>query len=220
MIPGFEFGMDVTGLTGLGFRGIWVHEGKALMMINGLPINDQAYGNQNLLGELPAQVIDRVEVIRGPGSALYGGYAEIAAVNFITAKGSQLDGVQASGSVGAIGHGEFSRAGNVSGGLSTHDVELAAHVGYSSSPFSRQTYHDYYGNTLQEGEANTGRSWQHVIVQASSHGFQLNYHRTSTTPRKTASTSSSRRSTGATASTSTTPRTSSGSPIRAKSTRA
>jgi outer membrane cobalamin receptor len=179
MIPGFEFGMDVTGVAGLGFRGIWVQEGKALMMINGLPINDHAYGNQNLLGELPAETIERVEVIRGPGSALYGGFAEVAAVNFITAKGSQIEGVVARGRIGAIGQGEFARSGSVSGGLQVGDTEISAHVAYSASPFSQQVYNDYFGSKLQLNEANYGRSWQEAIIQASSHGVHVDYHRTS-----------------------------------------
>lgn len=179
MIPGFEFGMDVTGVAGLGFRGIWVQEGKALMMIDGLPINDPAYGNQNLIGELPASVIERVEVIRGPGSALYGGFAEVAAVNFITAKGAQVDGVTARGRVGAIGQGEFPREGNLSAGIQSGDTEVSAHVGYSKSPFSAQTYNDYFGGSIKLGEENYGRAWEHVIVQASSHGFHLAFHRTS-----------------------------------------
>jgi len=43
-VPGFSFGVDVEGVVDLGFRGVWGHEGKILLMIDGLEMNEQLFG--------------------------------------------------------------------------------------------------------------------------------------------------------------------------------
>ena len=35
LVPNFDFEYDVDGVIGLGFRGSWVHEGKALILLDG-----------------------------------------------------------------------------------------------------------------------------------------------------------------------------------------
>ena len=56
LIPGFQFTLDISGTVGLGFRGINVHEGKALLMIDGMGINDLGFGNFNFFGDLSARI--------------------------------------------------------------------------------------------------------------------------------------------------------------------
>src|SRR5581483_2944779 len=52
-------------------------------------------GNQRLfIGEVPLQNIDRIEVIRGPGSALYGTDAFAGVVNIITKRPTDVDNAQ------------------------------------------------------------------------------------------------------------------------------
>src|SRR4051812_14438705 len=35
LIPGFSFHIDVFGVVGAGFRGLWAHEGKVLLLVDG-----------------------------------------------------------------------------------------------------------------------------------------------------------------------------------------
>ncbi len=84
MVPGFSFGVDVEGVIGIGFRGIWAHEGKILMMIDGIEINEEMFATIQFGNHFPANNIERIEIIRGPGSSIYGGYAELAVINVIT----------------------------------------------------------------------------------------------------------------------------------------
>lgn len=83
LVPGFFVGVDVQGTLGTGIRGLWGHEGKILYLLDGHPINEMSYATTPLGGRIPVELIERVEIIRGPGSARYGGYAELAVVNIV-----------------------------------------------------------------------------------------------------------------------------------------
>jgi outer membrane receptor for ferrienterochelin and colicin len=86
MTPGFEFAGDIWGVVGYGTRGIFASEGKILIMVDGIPFNDHLYGYPYFADQFFAETIEKVEIIRGPGSAIYGGFAELAVVNIITDK--------------------------------------------------------------------------------------------------------------------------------------
>jgi outer membrane cobalamin receptor len=59
---------------------------QVLMLINGVPITKLYAGNRgNIWGGYPVENIARVEIIRGPGSALYG--ADAATAGACTAAG-------------------------------------------------------------------------------------------------------------------------------------
>lgn len=57
---------------------------QTLLMINGNPIRDLVWNFGLFWRGMPASVIERVEVIRGPGSALYGADASAGVINVIT----------------------------------------------------------------------------------------------------------------------------------------
>lgn len=58
---------------------------QALMLVNGTPISSLARGDRHAVwGEFPVAAIARVEVIRGPGSALHGADAFAGVINVIT----------------------------------------------------------------------------------------------------------------------------------------
>jgi len=96
LVPGFEFGVDVESVIGVGTRGIWGHEGKILLLIDGQEMNELMYGTLILGNHYPVDIIKKIEIIRGPGSAMYGGSAELAVVNIITKSASDINGVSAS----------------------------------------------------------------------------------------------------------------------------
>jgi len=67
---------------------------ELLMMVNGTRINTPFRGSTMTHFELPLEAIARVEVIRGPGSALYGADAFAGVVNIITKKSKDINGTQ------------------------------------------------------------------------------------------------------------------------------
>jgi outer membrane cobalamin receptor len=107
-VPGFDFGYDVEGATGLFARGLWAYEGKALVLLDGIEMPELLYGNMLLGHRFPIDQIKRIEIIRGPGSAIYGGLAELAVIKIVTLQGEDLTG--GSGSVKAGVGGMFGSA--------------------------------------------------------------------------------------------------------------
>ncbi|SFB74534.1 Outer membrane cobalamin receptor protein [Flexibacter flexilis DSM 6793] len=93
-VPGFDFGLQGNGIVGLGVRGNWAHEGKVLLMIDGQEMNEIFSASLTFGNHYPIENIQRIEIIRGPGSAVYGGFAEFAVINIITKK-AELNGISA-----------------------------------------------------------------------------------------------------------------------------
>jgi hypothetical protein len=100
LVPGFFFGLDVNGVTGAGLRGNWGHEGKILLLQDGQEMNDLTYYIYPYGNHFPIDQIKRVEIIRGPGSSLYGGAAELGVINIITKQGADVNGLNVSATVG------------------------------------------------------------------------------------------------------------------------
>jgi outer membrane receptor for ferrienterochelin and colicin len=100
LVPGFDVGQDVNFITGVSMRGSWAHEGKVLILLNGFQMNDLLYQNVALANHFPIDFIERIEIIRGPGSALYGGSAEYGVINIITKSTESLNGLKVTGAGG------------------------------------------------------------------------------------------------------------------------
>ncbi|GAB4424643.1 MAG: hypothetical protein OHK0011_05410 [Turneriella sp.] len=63
-----------------------------LLLLNGLPINDNADGSAHTWWGFPLAAIASVEVGRGPGSALYGSNATNGVIGINTVKGEEMRG--------------------------------------------------------------------------------------------------------------------------------
>jgi outer membrane receptor protein involved in Fe transport len=92
LVPGFSFGNDVDAVLGAEFRGLWAYEGKILLLIDGIPVNEGLYGTLQMGRHYSAGLIKQVEIIRGPGSARYGGNAELAVLSVTTKAADQQGG--------------------------------------------------------------------------------------------------------------------------------
>ncbi len=92
LVPGFDFGVDVEGVVGMGIRGIWAHEGKYLFMVNGFEMNDGMFACVPFGNHFSLDNVDRIEIVRGPGSSVYGGFAGLGVINIITRDSYQNGG--------------------------------------------------------------------------------------------------------------------------------
>ncbi len=68
---------------------------QVLMLVNGIPITGVYTGDRSIIwGGMPVENIARIEVIRGPGSALYGADAFSGVINIITKTAADINGTQ------------------------------------------------------------------------------------------------------------------------------
>lgn len=86
-IPGFEIMRQSNGYNGIGIRGVKDPRTstKLLVMMDGVPFNSIFYGHSiGFSYDINIDNIERIEIIRGPGSALYGRNAFSGVMNIIT----------------------------------------------------------------------------------------------------------------------------------------
>jgi hypothetical protein len=122
-MPGISVNRTVSGEYRLVVRGVQ-SDPEVLVLLDGHRINDP-YDGASLL-EFPAEAVERIEVVRGPATVLYGSGAFAGAVQIFTRKGAdphgsagyglfntirvsaggghQTDGYAVGGQVGAIRH--------------------------------------------------------------------------------------------------------------------
>lgn len=98
LVPGFDIAFDVQ--PAIVVRGNGANEAKILVQIDGQSINDPSIGFSVLAQRVPLQTIDRIEIIRGAGSAIYGGMAGLAVINIITKRANSGQVIGASAQVG------------------------------------------------------------------------------------------------------------------------
>ena len=80
------------------------YNARVLLQVDGHRLNDNVFGSALIGTEFPLDVdlIERIEIIRGPSSALYGTNAFFAVINVITRRGSLEKGLEASGTLGSF----------------------------------------------------------------------------------------------------------------------
>jgi len=102
-LQGFHVSYD-RNYAFLGTRGLNLGDfnSRVLLLVNGHRVNnnltDGAFIDTAFMVDV--DLIDRVEVIRGPGSVLYGNNAFFGVINVVTRTGKQLNGVEFSGEYG------------------------------------------------------------------------------------------------------------------------
>ncbi|MDE2592682.1 MAG: TonB-dependent receptor [Burkholderiales bacterium] len=86
------------------FRGVNVgYNPQVLMLINGIPVTSVFTGNRgNGWVGLPLDNVARIEVIRGPGSALYGADAAAGVINIITKTANDINGTTVGARTGSF----------------------------------------------------------------------------------------------------------------------
>lgn len=125
MVPGFGISINEFGITMVEVRGIRsALSEKILVMIDGHSLNKNVTGSAfyTYADMLPVENISQVEMVRGPGSALYGNSAFLATINVITRDAEEIDGLEVKG-----GGGSFDTyKGNLVGGKAVGDKFAAS----------------------------------------------------------------------------------------------
>ena len=152
-VPGVYVRDDLVQVN-VSMRGIdaglraWSRDLK--VMINGQPVSYRS-DTANWLGPelLPTEVIDRVEVIRGPSSTLYGANAFLGVVNVITAVGGRSPSLRATVESGVTSSVCRQTAAQVEG----RTVDLCQRAGTTIRPALRASL--TYGQEIHLGQSST-----------------------------------------------------------------
>ena len=128
-IPGLHVSFAAGGYNPIyQIRGISSNENpRVLMLINGIPITNIFAGNRSQAwGGMPVENISRIEVIRGPGSALYGADAFAGTINIITKNHTEIDGIEMGASAGSFDEyrGWFQYGGTISGWSTAFSTQI------------------------------------------------------------------------------------------------
>jgi len=105
-VPGFYVTND-RNYSYVGMEGIsrpTDYNTHLLIMIDGHRINDNVFNGAYVGTEaiLDVDLIERVEIIRGPGSSLYGTNAFLGVINIISKRGRDLKGAEVSADAGGL----------------------------------------------------------------------------------------------------------------------
>jgi len=149
------------------FRGIYsTGNPQVLFLVNGISINNLFQGDRGLIwGGMPVEAISRIEVIRGPGSAVYGADAFAGVINVVTKQANEIDGLEAGSRIGRFNTRDFWAlyGGNIGGfdlALSIEGRQTDGHDEDIDSDF--QTILDGLTGTsasLTPGSVNNEKDW-------------------------------------------------------------
>jgi outer membrane receptor for ferrienterochelin and colicin len=157
-LPTTYLGRDIDDAIGVGMRGLWAHEGKLCVMLNGIPLNELDYGTFVVGGRLSIDNISRIEVVTGPGALNYGGTAALGVFNIITKSPLETTGSRVTATVSQSNG--FINNQNVS--VNTYQrLTKQTMITFNASvkTFLRSTWTDPYidGKPLSYGDSTKGR---------------------------------------------------------------
>lgn len=173
LVPGFDFASDIQGVVGPAVRGLWGFEGKVLLLVDGQELNETRYGTVQFGNHVPVDQIRQVEIIRGPGSAIYGGFAELAVINVVTRDGNDLNGFSGGLSYGATGKSHTQRTANAAYGATRGDLSYSVAASVGDGQRSEQKWNSFGdvrelkdNSKLTQGFFNLGLKYKGLSLRA------------------------------------------------------
>ena len=175
-LPGFYVSNDrnysYIGVRGFSRPGDW--NSRVLLLLNGLRTNENVFDLAYIGEEFSVDVdlIERVEVIRGPSSAIYGSNAFFAVINVVTRPGSSFAGTEIATS--AASFGTYSGRGSY-GHTFANGLDLVASGTYSDGRGRNLYYPEYNAPLTNNGIANGDdhEGFRKLLVTASKGNFSF-----------------------------------------------
>ncbi len=156
-VPGFHVSLSSLSRLDSVYSVRGIHTGfnpHVLLLMNGLPVQFSVQGGRPILFRYPVNNIDRIEIIRGPGSAIYGADAYSGVINVITKEASTIE----SSEVG-VRFGSFDTTDVwVSTKSSWNDWSFGFHFDYSNSDGDDERIIESDLQTILDGVFGTSAS--------------------------------------------------------------
>ena len=175
-LPSFYLADD-RNYTYLGVRGFersGDYNSRILLLLNGLRTNDNVY-DQAYLGQefgVDLDMVDRIEVIRGPAAAIYGSSAFFAVINVVTKTGASIQGSEVAAS--AASYGTYAGRASYGKGFS-NNFDLLVSASFSDSKGQRLYYPEYDNPATNNGFAVSAddEAFRKLLATASKGNFSF-----------------------------------------------
>ncbi len=141
LVPGLSVAIGRDETVGVGIHGSWAMEGLCLFLLNGDQLNETGQGSFALDERIPLANVERIEVLTGPASMLYGGFAGLGVVNIVTRNAEQGSGSTAQVRGGTAEGGRSFTDGTVSG---AHRLSGQQEISYLYSQASGNRSNERY----------------------------------------------------------------------------
>jgi iron complex outermembrane receptor protein len=174
-VPGFYLTYDrdytFVGVRGFGRLGDW--NSRILVLIDGHRINNNVLGQAMLGNEFLVDVdmIERVEIVRGPSSSLYGANAFFAVINVITRTTKQVKDWELSFQTGSFGTYE----GRATYGHQFHGLGVLFSGTFYDSKGQRLFFPEFNSPATNNGITSDTdyESYKHILATLTFRGFTL-----------------------------------------------
>jgi len=148
------------------------HESHVLVLLNGRPVRQATDGglNSDLYLGFPVNIVDRIEVIRGPGSVIYGSNAVTGVVNIITKDASKaINETQVDVQAGSFNRKQVQ--------LSTlfGNTDYSVNLGLNYISSNGDTVHGMTDEDGNSGSYEAGQDSKNVVIAGNYKNFTLNY---------------------------------------------
>ena len=144
-VPGIEISMGIGGGKQISMRGNKsIVTDKLKFMVDGVSINAELSGANHFYLSMPIEQVERIEIIRGPASALYGSFANIGVINIITKAATHKKSIYY-----ARGSSEGSSNLGFTQNVNTEDMKIALSAFGQKNDHSRE--YDNYSTLPNKG---------------------------------------------------------------------
>jgi iron complex outermembrane receptor protein len=145
-VPGMGFWYGPSGAFDIGVRG-GLQPNRILLMLNSHSLHKNYTGEATWVYDtMNLDNVKRIEVIRGPGSALYGANAFIGVINVITKDAEDVDGWEVTARGGSYDTQQY----NLLYGKTFNDLEIAFNYNYFNT-------HGYNGHVNADRQTTRDR---------------------------------------------------------------
>ena len=168
----YDRNYNYLGVRGLGRPGDY--NTRILLLVDGHRINDNIFDSASIGTEFPVDIdlIERVEVIRGSSSSLYGSNAFFAVINVLTRRGGAIRALEGSGEAGSYStyKGRLTYGSAFANGL-----EVLGSGTYYHSEGQNLYFREFDTPATNDGQATRvdGDQFGSVFSRASFRGFSL-----------------------------------------------